>query len=192
MSEVKGQSHTLYPVSNQCISFSFHINRSNHSWDMAKTVFDLEETHPKLLKQICQNYSFQEKKTFPKSNQVITTSTIKLSCLQWSDEWFLLYHADKQILLIDTNAMTLGRGHRRVTHLPAPYLTCPKYLRWSQNGFGVRGKVVAAADAAETNWKHKATQAGVCLNDCTVLSRVTDCNLCLLHTVDLQMTGIYL
>ena len=37
MSEVKGQGHiVLYPVSNQCTSFLFHINRTNHSWDMAK------------------------------------------------------------------------------------------------------------------------------------------------------------
>ena len=27
MSEVKGQVHILYPVSNQCFSFSFHINK---------------------------------------------------------------------------------------------------------------------------------------------------------------------
>ena len=44
-----------YPVSNRCTSFSFHINRTNHSWDMAKIVFDLEKTHPKFLKKICQN-----------------------------------------------------------------------------------------------------------------------------------------
>ena len=52
--------HTLYPVSNQCTSFSFHINRTNHSWDMAKIVFDLEKTHLKFLKKICQNNSFQQ------------------------------------------------------------------------------------------------------------------------------------
>ena len=59
-SEVKGQGHILYPVSNQCTSFSFHINRTNHSWDMAKIMFDLEKTHPKFLKKICQNISFQQ------------------------------------------------------------------------------------------------------------------------------------
>ena len=36
MSEVKDQGHILYPVSNQCTSFSFHINRTSHSWDMVK------------------------------------------------------------------------------------------------------------------------------------------------------------
>ena len=55
MSEVKGQGHILYPVSNRSTSFSFHINRTNHSWDMAKIVFDLEKTHLKILKKICQN-----------------------------------------------------------------------------------------------------------------------------------------
>ena len=57
---VKGQSHILYPVSNQCTSYSFHINWTNHSWDMAKIVFDLEKTHPKILKKICQNNSLQQ------------------------------------------------------------------------------------------------------------------------------------
>ena len=50
----------LYPVSNQCTSFSIHINRTNHSWDMAKIVFDLEKTHLKYLKKIRQNNSFQQ------------------------------------------------------------------------------------------------------------------------------------
>ena len=57
MSEIKGQGHILYPVSNQCTSFPFHINRTNH---MAKIVFELEKTHPKFLKKICQNYIFEQ------------------------------------------------------------------------------------------------------------------------------------
>ena len=53
MSGVKGQGHLLYPVpvSNPYTSFSFHINLTNHSWDMAKIVFDLEKTHLKILKE---------------------------------------------------------------------------------------------------------------------------------------------
>ena len=58
MSEVKGQGHILYPVSNRCISFSFHINRTNYFWDIAKIMFDLEKTHPNLLTKICQNECF--------------------------------------------------------------------------------------------------------------------------------------
>ena len=46
ISEVKGQGH-IYPVSKRCISFSFHINRANHSWDMAIIVFDLEQSKSK-------------------------------------------------------------------------------------------------------------------------------------------------
>ena len=45
---------------NRCTSFSFHINWTNHSWDMAKIVFDLEKTHPKFPKKICQNKRFQQ------------------------------------------------------------------------------------------------------------------------------------
>ena len=60
MSDVKGQCHILYTASNRCTSSSFHINRTNHSWDMSKSVFDLEETHPNFLKKICQNKRFQQ------------------------------------------------------------------------------------------------------------------------------------
>ena len=85
LSEVKGQGHILYPVSNQCTSFSFHINRTNHSWDMAKIVFDLEKTHPKFLKKFAKITVFD--KISPKSNQVITmTRATKLPCfvvIQW-------------------------------------------------------------------------------------------------------------
>ena len=40
-----------YPVSNQCTSFYFCINRTNHSWDMAKRVFDLEKKTFKIFKE---------------------------------------------------------------------------------------------------------------------------------------------
>ena len=46
---IQGQGHISYPASNRCISFSFHINRTNHSWDMTKIVFDLEKSHPIFL-----------------------------------------------------------------------------------------------------------------------------------------------
>ena len=60
MSEVKGQGHILYPASKQYTSFLFHIHQTNHSWDMAKIVFDLEKTHPNFSKKIFQNKSFQQ------------------------------------------------------------------------------------------------------------------------------------
>ena len=52
MSEVKGQGHLLYPVSNQYTSFSFHINRTNHSWDMAQIGFDLEKKKKKTKEKL--------------------------------------------------------------------------------------------------------------------------------------------
>ena len=57
---VKGQGHIAHPVSTRCTSFSFHINRTNHSWDMSNRVFDLEKTHPKNSKKIWQKMSFQQ------------------------------------------------------------------------------------------------------------------------------------
>ena len=57
-SKVKVTS-TQYSVSSRWTSFLFHINRTNHSWDMAKIMFDLEKTHPNFSKKICQNKSFR-------------------------------------------------------------------------------------------------------------------------------------
>ena len=39
MSEVKGQGHIVHPVYNRCMSVSFHINRTNHSWGMSNSVW---------------------------------------------------------------------------------------------------------------------------------------------------------
>ena len=68
MSEFKGQGHILFPVTNRYNSFWFHNNRTNHSWDKAKIVFDLEKSNPEFLKKNFQNNSFQQ--NF--SNQAIT------------------------------------------------------------------------------------------------------------------------
>ena len=38
-----GKGHISYPVSSRCTSFLFHINWINHSWNMAKIVFELEK-----------------------------------------------------------------------------------------------------------------------------------------------------
>ena len=65
---------------------------------------------------------------------------------------------------MDATAVTLGQGHGKVIQYnsPDPYILCAKYQRFSSNGFDVRGKSFAAADAdaAETDWKHKV-QNGV-------------------------------
>ena len=47
-----------------------------------------------------------------------------------------------KFLLIDATAVTLGQGHGKVIKYisPDPYILCVKYLRFSSNGFDVRGK----------------------------------------------------
>ena len=50
MSEVKGQGHIVYPVSNPCTSFLFHINRINHYWYMFKVVWPWKKTHIQIIK----------------------------------------------------------------------------------------------------------------------------------------------
>ena len=77
MGEVKSQGHIIHPVSNRC-TFSFHINRTNYSWDMSNRVFDLEKTHPKFSKKILQKKRVSNRMPL-KSNQVIgMTSGISL------------------------------------------------------------------------------------------------------------------
>ena len=47
-----------------------------------------------------------------------------------------------KFLLIDATAATLGQGHGVVIQYisPDPYILCAKYLRFSSNGFDMRGK----------------------------------------------------
>ena len=47
-----------------------------------------------------------------------------------------------KFLLINAAAVTLGQGHRKVIQYisPDPYIICAKYLRFSSNGFDMRGK----------------------------------------------------
>ena len=47
-----------------------------------------------------------------------------------------------KVLLIDVTAVTLGQGHGKVIEYISPdlYILCPRYLRFSSNGFDVRGK----------------------------------------------------
>ena len=42
--EVKGQGHIVHPASNRCTSCLFHINRTNHSWDMSNSVWPWKNT----------------------------------------------------------------------------------------------------------------------------------------------------
>ena len=66
---IQGQGHewgkksrSYIVPSIQPMHFLFVSHQSNnHSWDMAKIVFDLEETHPKILNKVCQNNNFRQK-----------------------------------------------------------------------------------------------------------------------------------
>ena len=44
MGVVKGQGHIVGSVSNWFISFSFHINQTNNSWDTVISKFELEKS----------------------------------------------------------------------------------------------------------------------------------------------------
>ena len=59
-----------HPVSNWYTSFSFHVNRTNLSWDMSNGMFDLEETRPKFKKKLAP-VKFSNRIS-PKSNQAIS------------------------------------------------------------------------------------------------------------------------
>ena len=52
MSVVKGQGHTIVPVSDLLPSFSFHINQANNSGDWAISKFDLETSKVKVMSEI--------------------------------------------------------------------------------------------------------------------------------------------
>ena len=75
MGEVKGQGPIVHPVSNWCNYFLFHFTRTNHSSDMANSVWSSQNTSKFFFK-------FAKKvptKISPKSRQVINmTGWIKL------------------------------------------------------------------------------------------------------------------
>ena len=138
MGEVKGQGLIVHPVSNQCTSFWFHINRTNHSWDMSNKVFDLEKIHPK----------FGKKKGFQQNCSKISSGDDhdqRNIATKFGSDWligsYFILHTTK-FLFINVTAMALGQGHPKVTQyiLPDPYFLCPKYLRSNSNGFDVRSK----------------------------------------------------
>ena len=52
MRVVKGQCHTVGPVSYQLTSFSFHINQTNNFWDTAILKLDLESSKVKVMSEV--------------------------------------------------------------------------------------------------------------------------------------------
>ena len=52
MGMVMGQCHTVNPESYQLTSFSFHINQTNNSWDIAISKFDLETFNVNVMSEV--------------------------------------------------------------------------------------------------------------------------------------------
>ena len=134
---------TVMIMNDRLISLSFYVNRTNHSWDMSNVVFDLEKTHPKFSKKIWQKTSFQQNS--PKCNQVISMAMQKDIATKFCSDWLsgsLFILQTSKFLFINITAVTLGQGHKKVIQyiLPDLYFRCPKYLRFSWNGFDVRSK----------------------------------------------------
>ena len=106
---------TLYPISNRCFSYSFHINRTNQSWVMAKIMFALEKTHPIFLRK-CATITVSNG-TDSKYNQGTTmTSAMKPLCfvvIRW-DVFTLLCR--KKILANRYHSC----GHRKVIKYISP------------------------------------------------------------------------
>ena len=59
MGEVKSQGHIVHPESNQCRSFSFHNNRTNHFWHMSNSAWPRKNTS-EICKENLSKRSFQQ------------------------------------------------------------------------------------------------------------------------------------
>ena len=70
MSVVKGQGHTIGPVSYQLASFSFNINQTKNSGDRAISKFDLETSKVKVKSEV----KGQGHILYPVSNQCTSFS----------------------------------------------------------------------------------------------------------------------
>ena len=138
MSEVKGQCHILYPVSNRCTFFFVSYQSDQPFLRYGKIVWPWK-THPKVKKN-AKITVFN--KTAPKSHQIMTmTRAIKLPCfVVMSSSHFIAQ--TRKFMLIDATDGTLGQGHGKVIQYISqdPYILCAKYLSFSWNGLDVRGK----------------------------------------------------
>ena len=70
MSVVKGQGHTVGPVSYWITLFSFHINQTNNSWVRAIRNFDIETTKVKVMSEVKGQCDI----LYPVANQYISFS----------------------------------------------------------------------------------------------------------------------
>ena len=87
---------------------------------MAKIVFDLEKIHPKFLKKIWKNNSFQQNfsKILSSDNHHQSNKAAMICSDQMSGSHFIAQTS--KFLLIDATAMTLGLGHRKIIHYISP------------------------------------------------------------------------
>ena len=90
---------------------SFHLNRTNHSWDMSNRVFDLEKTHPKFSKKIWQKQNSSKISSGDDHDQRDIAAKI---CSDWSSGSHFILQTSK-ILFINVTAVTLGQGHPKIT-----------------------------------------------------------------------------
>ena len=145
MGEVKGQGHIIHPVCNRCTSFSFHINQTNHFWDMTNRVFDLDKTHPKFSKKIWQKRVYN--RIPPKSNQVIgITREISLPSfvvIGWMILTFSCRHANLGLSMSQPWPwVKVTKGHP--VHFPRPILSLSKISKvkfkrvWSEKQKSLR------------------------------------------------------
>ena len=125
-------SHIRYPVSNWWTSFSFHINRTNHLWDMTEVVFDLVKTHPNFYENLPKLQISD--RTAPKSDQVITMSrAIKL--LRFVVIRLAIRTLSCRRAFFSNRCHSRGKVTQYIS--PDPFGFCAKYLRFSSNGFDV-------------------------------------------------------
>ena len=140
MGEVKGQGHIVHLVSNRCTAFSFHINRTNHSWDMSNRVFDLEKNTSEIFQENLPKKGFLTE-FLPNLNRWWPWPEASKFCSDWlSGSHFILQTS--KFVFINVTAVILGQGHPKVIQyiFPDLYFLCPKYLKSSPNGFDVRSK----------------------------------------------------
>ena len=113
-SQVKGQRHIVHPVSNRCISFSFNVSRTNHSSDMAKSLWTWQNTSEILKNKFA-------KKSFLKNcskNLIWWWAWLGDVATKFCSDWMSGSHFTVQtskFLLINVTTVNLSQGQG---HLP--------------------------------------------------------------------------
>ena len=133
MGVVKGQGHTIGPVSHQLTSFSFHTNQTNNSWDRTISKFDLEISKVKVMSEVqgqshilypvsnlCPSFSFHINRT----NHSWDMAKIVFD-LEKTDPKFL-----KKIAKIKVSKRTSPKSNHVITMTSAIKLLCFAVIQW--------------------------------------------------------------